>query len=173
MADANGCGALELGGVGDQDHVARIGHDCLRDLDLAKIEVEQCAIAVDGGGADHGEIDLELADEIDGCLADYTAIGAAHDTAGYDHLDIGVYIRNLLATFILLVIIIRPLRSSNACPTASVVVPMLTKQRGIVGDEVGGRAADGLLLARCYQAGAPHIPDFARRTETTRRRESG
>ena len=90
MADADRRRALELGGVGDEDDVPCIGDDRLRDLDLAKVEIEQGAVMIDRRGADDGIIDLELLDEIDGGLADNAAVRAAHHAAGDHHLDRGI-----------------------------------------------------------------------------------
>src|SRR5262245_21754478 len=87
MADAHGCGPLELGGIRDEDHLPGIGDDCLRHLHLAEIEIEQRAVMVDGRGADDGVVDLELLDEINSGLADNAAVGAAHDAAGNHHLE--------------------------------------------------------------------------------------
>ena len=70
--------------------MAGIGDDGLGDLDLAIVEIEQGAVRVDGGSADHRIVDLELADKIDRRLAHDAAIGAAHHAPGDDHLDIGV-----------------------------------------------------------------------------------
>ena len=87
MADAHRRRALELGRVGDEDDVPGIGDDRLRDLHLAKIEIEQRAVMVDRRGADDRVVDLELPDEIDRRLADDAAVGAAHHAAGDHHLD--------------------------------------------------------------------------------------
>ena len=49
-------------------------------------------------GADHGKVDLELADEIDRRRADDAAIGLAHHAAGHHHFDarcIGEYVGNV------------------------------------------------------------------------------
>lgn len=88
MADAHRCGALELGTVGDEQALPGVLDDRLRDADLAVIEVEECTLLVDGGGADHRIIDLELADQVDSGCADDAAVGAPHRPAGDDHLDV-------------------------------------------------------------------------------------
>src|SRR5215510_9906484 len=62
MTDAHRRGALELHAIGDQNGFAGAVHDGLRHLHLAIIEVEQRAVLVDGGRADHGVVDLELTD---------------------------------------------------------------------------------------------------------------
>ncbi len=49
-------------------------------LTSRKVEIEQRAVGIDGGGADHGIVDLELADEIDGRLADNAAVGLPRTT---------------------------------------------------------------------------------------------
>src|SRR5260370_39009674 len=87
MADAHRRGAPELGAVGHQDHVARIGDDGLRRLDLAVVEIEQGAVLVDRRRADHGVVDLELLDEVVRLLADHRTVGAAYRAAGHDDLD--------------------------------------------------------------------------------------
>ena len=65
-----------FGAVGHQDHVARIGDDGLRRLDLAVVEIEQRAVLIDRRCADDGEVDLELLDEVVRRLADHRAVGA-------------------------------------------------------------------------------------------------
>src|SRR3954468_3019497 len=65
VADPDRRGALELGCVGNQDDLAGIGDDGLRHLHLAKVEIEQRAVMVDGRSSDHRVVDLELLDEID------------------------------------------------------------------------------------------------------------
>ncbi|MNT98760.1 hypothetical protein D3C72_2414160 [compost metagenome] len=67
--------------------MAGIGDDRLGHLDLAIVEIEKRPVLVDRRDADDGEIDLELADEIDRCFADDTTVGSAHHTAGNHHLD--------------------------------------------------------------------------------------
>ena len=79
--------AFELQPIGDEDDLPGVGDDRLADAHLAVVEVEQRALLVDRRGADHGVIDLELADEIDRRAADDAAVGAPHRAAGDDHLD--------------------------------------------------------------------------------------
>src|SRR5690606_1949817 len=75
MADPHGCGPFELGRIGNQDDVTRIGDDRLGHLHLAIVEVEQRPVLVDGRRPDDRVIHLELADEIDGRLTDDAAVG--------------------------------------------------------------------------------------------------
>src|SRR6266849_357041 len=63
------------------------GNAGLRRLDFAIIEIQQRALLVDRGSADDGVVNLELADQADRGRADHRAVGAAHRTAGHDHLD--------------------------------------------------------------------------------------
>src|SRR5690606_9820154 len=86
MADADRRRALEFRFVGNEDDVPRIGYDGLRHLHLTEVEIQQCAVMIDRGGADHRIVDLELAEEIYGCLADAAPIRAADDTTGNDNL---------------------------------------------------------------------------------------
>src|SRR5688572_25124875 len=90
MRDADRSRALEFHRIRDEDHMPGVSDDRLRDLDLAKVEVEQSAVMVDRGSADHRIIDLELLDEIDGRLADDAAVGPTHHAAGDHHFDRGI-----------------------------------------------------------------------------------
>ncbi len=60
----------------------------------SRIEIAQGAVGLDAGNADDADIDLELADEIDGRLADDAAVAAAHHTAGDDHFALRVVGQN-------------------------------------------------------------------------------
>ena len=93
--------------------LTRVLHDRLRDLNLAIVEIEQRAILVDGRGADHGVVDLELADEVDGRLANDAAIGCAHHAAGDDDLDLGRAACRMVTTLMLLVMTSSPSRCAQ------------------------------------------------------------
>src|SRR5262245_66448490 len=80
----------ELAVVADQEHLAGIGDDAFRSAHFAVIEIEQRAVGVDAGDADDAEVGLELAEEVDGGLADDAAVAAAHHAAGDDDLEAGV-----------------------------------------------------------------------------------
>lgn len=87
LTDPDRRGTFELRRIGNENDMPGIGDDGLGDLHFAKIIVKKRAIDIDRRRADHGVIDLELADEIDGRLADDPAVRTAHDPAGNDHLD--------------------------------------------------------------------------------------
>src|SRR5215469_10207004 len=76
--------------VRDEEDLARVRHDAFRGADLAVIEIEQRAIAVDTADADDAEVDLELAEEVDDGLTDHAAIPAADDAASDDDLELDV-----------------------------------------------------------------------------------
>ena len=78
MADPDRRGALEFGQIRHEDDVPGIGYNRLRDFHFAIIEIQKRTIVIDRGRTDNRVIHLELANEIDGCLTDDTAIGTAH-----------------------------------------------------------------------------------------------
>src|SRR5882724_4981589 len=79
IAEAHHGIAPELAVVADEKDLARIGDDAFRSPHLPVIEIEQRAVGIDAADADDAEIGLELAEEIDGGLADDAAVAAAHD----------------------------------------------------------------------------------------------
>ena len=85
--------AAELGVVGGEEDLARVGDDRLRDAHLLVVEVEQGAVEVDAADPDHAEVDPELADQVDRRLADDAAVARAHHAAGDDHLEVGLAAR--------------------------------------------------------------------------------
>src|SRR5262249_23281239 len=64
-------------------------------LDFAIVEVKQRAVLVDGRGADHRVVDLELPNKIDRCLPNHTPVRVPNDTAGDDDLDLLVSLQDV------------------------------------------------------------------------------
>jgi hypothetical protein len=60
----------------------------LRHFHFPQIEIQKRPIHVDRRNSDHRVVHAELADEVDGRLADDTAIGMPHEAAGDHHLGI-------------------------------------------------------------------------------------
>ncbi len=87
MTDANRGGPLKFRLVADQKHTSGIVDDGARNIDLARIVVEQRSIVVESGSPDDRHIDLELSDQVDRRTADDRPVGASHRTAGHDDFD--------------------------------------------------------------------------------------
>ena len=62
--------------------------DRLGDTHFLIVEFQQRAIFIDAADANDPEVDLELVDEVDGCLADDAAIAGTHHAAGHDDIEI-------------------------------------------------------------------------------------
>ena len=76
--------ATELGVIGGKPDFTRLLDDGLGDAHFAVVVVEQRAVFVDAGDADDADVDPELLHEVDGGLADDTAVAVAHEAAGDD-----------------------------------------------------------------------------------------
>ena len=74
MSDADRRGALIFGAVGDEDRLAGVFDDRLRGADFAIVVVKDRAVLIDRRGADDRVVGLELAEEVDGRLADNAAV---------------------------------------------------------------------------------------------------
>ena len=83
-------GAVELADVGGQPDLARMRNDGLRHLDLAVVVVAQRAVGLDARNADQRNVHLELADEVDRCLAHDALVAPAHHATDHDHLALGI-----------------------------------------------------------------------------------
>jgi hypothetical protein len=71
-----GAGALELCGVATRMTRRAFEMIAWETAHLAVIVIQERAVGIDGRSADHGEVDLELADEIHRRFADHRAVGA-------------------------------------------------------------------------------------------------
>ena len=100
--------APELGVVGHQQHIPGVFNNRLGNPHFPIVKIEQGAIVIDSGNADNAVIHLELADEVDGRLADNAAVAGADHPAGDNDLKTRCCCSTAFATFRLLVMIRNP-----------------------------------------------------------------
>ncbi|VTR68901.1 hypothetical protein DESC_720279 [Desulfosarcina cetonica] len=84
----------ELGVVGGQENLAGVVDDGPGGTNLAIVEVQEGPIQVNPADADNAVVHLELADEIDGRLADDPLVAVADQASGHDDLKVIVRTHN-------------------------------------------------------------------------------
>src|SRR5690606_23757716 len=82
--------SLELAAVGGQPDFAGLFDDAARHAHFAEVVVAQRAVGFDARNGDQADVDLELADEVDGGFAHDAAVARPHDAAGDDDFAVGV-----------------------------------------------------------------------------------
>ena len=142
-------------------------------LHLAIVEVEQRAVLVDGRGADHRVVDLELPDEIDRRLADDAAVASRAPTPPAMITSMRGMIAHALATLMLLVITISPSWSSSARADLLGRGADVDEQRGSCWGSARPPRGRSPPSRRPRSCGAPHIPCSRRPTGRSRRHGCG
>ena len=90
VAEPDHCTTLEFALVRNQKDLSGVFDNGLSDPNLMIVKVEQGSIRVDAGNADDAEINLELADKIDGCFAGNAAITRSDSAACYNDFKTGI-----------------------------------------------------------------------------------
>nr|WP_261381068.1 hypothetical protein [Xanthomonas vasicola] len=76
--------------IGGEQYLPRVLDDGLRHAHFLVVEIQQGAVQIDTGNADHPEIHLELTDQLHRRLTGHALVAPAHHATGHDHLEAGV-----------------------------------------------------------------------------------